>query len=134
MNNVQTIRKRLGLSQAALAAAVGVTQGNISHIEQGRQEVTPSVARRIIAVAADRGVPLGFDDIYAPEGGVTLPVEPEPPSPRSKPRPLSASGQGANSARVSGESSMIADPAVSAGCACRGDERKTATAERGEAA
>lgn len=72
MNNVQTIRKSLGLSQAAFAEAIGVSQGNVSHIEQGRQEVTPGLARRIIAAAADRGVDVTFDDIYRVE-----PADPE---------------------------------------------------------
>lgn len=65
MNNVQTIRKRLGLSQAAFADAIGVSQGNVSHIESRGQEVRPDVARRIIAAAAERGVVLTFDDIYS---------------------------------------------------------------------
>lgn len=64
MNNVQTIRKRLGLSQAAFADAIGVSQGNISHIEQGRQEVMPALAREIIKAAAAKGLELTFDDIY----------------------------------------------------------------------
>lgn len=64
MNAIQTIRKRLGMTQAELASAIGVTQGNVSHIEQGRQEVTPVVARRVIDVAATRGVVVTFDDIY----------------------------------------------------------------------
>lgn len=65
MNNVRTIRARLGLSQAAFADAIGVSQGNVSHVEQGRQEVTPSVARSIIAAALQRGLVVTFDDIYA---------------------------------------------------------------------
>jgi putative transcriptional regulator len=52
------------MTQAELASAIGVTQGNVSHIEQGRQEVTPGVARRVIDVAATRGVVVTFDDIY----------------------------------------------------------------------
>ena len=65
MNNVQTIRKRLGLSQSAFADAIGVTQGNVSHIESGDQEVMPYLARRIISMAAERGVSVTFDDIYS---------------------------------------------------------------------
>lgn len=56
----------MGLSQAALGASIGVSQGNISHYEQERQEVPPDVARRLIAAAEERGVALTFDDIYAP--------------------------------------------------------------------
>lgn len=64
MNNVQSIRHRLAMSQSAFAEAIGVTQGNVSHIELGRQEVMPSLARKIIAVAASQGVVITFDDIY----------------------------------------------------------------------
>ncbi|NMG64350.1 helix-turn-helix domain-containing protein [Azoarcus indigens] len=63
MNNVQTIRKRLGLSQAAFADAIGVTQGNVSHIERGAQELTLTVARRIKAIAAERGHPTTLEFI-----------------------------------------------------------------------
>lgn len=67
MNNISYIRSELGLSQSELAAAIGgMTAGNISHYEQGRQEVPPDVARRLIAAAAELGVVLTFDDIYAP--------------------------------------------------------------------
>lgn len=65
MNNILHIRQKLGLSQAALGAAIGVSQGNISHYEQSRQEVPPDVARRLISAAEGLGVVLTFDDIYA---------------------------------------------------------------------
>jgi len=65
MNATQFIRHRLGMSQVGFAQALGVTQGNICHIEQGRQEVTPRIARRIIALAAKNGIEVTFDDIYA---------------------------------------------------------------------
>ncbi|MBP9803291.1 MAG: helix-turn-helix transcriptional regulator [Candidatus Accumulibacter sp.] len=65
MNNILSIRKTLGLSQPAMGALVGVSGGNVSHYETGRQEVPASVARRIIEAAAERGHVLTFDDIYA---------------------------------------------------------------------
>ena len=65
MNPIQSIRQRLNMTQGSFAQALGVTQGNICHIEQGRQEVTPRIARRIIALAATQGVAVSFDDIYA---------------------------------------------------------------------
>lgn len=64
MNAIQSIRKRLGMTQVEFASAIAVTQGNVSHIEQGSQEVTPAVARRVIDAAAARGVVVTFDDIY----------------------------------------------------------------------
>lgn len=64
MNNIFHIRKRLGLSQAAFGDAIGVSQGNVSHYEQGRHEVPPDVARRVIEAASARDVLVTFDDIY----------------------------------------------------------------------
>ena len=65
MNSIQSIRKQLGLTQAALAAGIGVTQGNVSHYEKG-QTVPPDVAARLIVFAARLGLPLTYDDIYLP--------------------------------------------------------------------
>lgn len=63
MQTIAHIRSRLGLTQAALAAGIGVTQGNVSHYERG-QTVPPDVAARLIDFAATLGVSLTFDDIY----------------------------------------------------------------------
>ncbi len=68
-NNIKRVREQLGLSQAAFAAAIGVSQGNVSHYERQRQDVPPEVARRVIAAAYERGVHITFDDIYAVEAG-----------------------------------------------------------------
>jgi DNA-binding transcriptional regulator YiaG len=68
MNNISAIRKQLGMSQADFGAAIGVTAGNVSHYERQAQEVPPGVARRVIAVAAERGVIVCFDDIYGAPG------------------------------------------------------------------
>ncbi|MFC6520104.1 helix-turn-helix domain-containing protein [Undibacterium arcticum] len=53
MNQFQIIRERLGVTQAAIADAIGVTQGNVSHYEKG-QTVPPDVARRLIEYAETR--------------------------------------------------------------------------------
>ena len=66
MNTIKSIRARLGLTQAALAEAIGCTQGNVGHYENKGQTVPPEVARRLIAHAARLGVPLSFDDVYGP--------------------------------------------------------------------
>ena len=65
MNNIIHIRKLIGISQAELGAAIGVSQGNVSHYEQGRQEVPPDVARRLISAAKERGLVLTFNDVYS---------------------------------------------------------------------
>lgn len=70
MQNVKTIRKRLGLTQAALAKAIGCTQGNVWHYEARGQTVPPEVAKRLIQFAAKKGVTIGFDDIYGPVANV----------------------------------------------------------------
>jgi putative transcriptional regulator len=80
MNAIRSIRACLGLTQAQLAAALGMTQGNVLHYEQGRQGVPSDVARRLIEHAATLGVDLTFDHIY---GGAVLPP-PRVPAERAK--------------------------------------------------
>lgn len=67
MNAIQLIRKRLGVTQANLAAGIGVTQGNVSHYECGRQSMPPDVAVRLIDWARSLGHEVTFDQIYRPE-------------------------------------------------------------------
>lgn len=63
-NAFKQIRLRLEMSQGGMAEALGCSQGNISFYEKG-QTVPPEVARRLIAVAAEKGHTVTFDDIYA---------------------------------------------------------------------
>lgn len=65
MNTILSIRKRLEATQAELAEALGVSQGNISHYERG-QTVPPDIASKLIVFAKLRGHSLSFDDIYKP--------------------------------------------------------------------
>lgn len=65
MSHIITIRKQLGLTQSALADALGCTQGNIGHYERG-QTIPPDVAKKLIAHAAALGHTITFDDIYGP--------------------------------------------------------------------
>jgi ribosome-binding protein aMBF1 (putative translation factor) len=49
-------RENAGLSQEALAAKTGISQGNIAAMETGRRVIGPKVARKLaaaLAVAAD---------------------------------------------------------------------------------
>ncbi len=64
MNRFRSIREQLGLTQAAMAQGIGVSQGNVSLYERG-QQLPPRVAARLIKLAAERGVRLTFDDVYA---------------------------------------------------------------------
>lgn len=64
MSNIKSIRDRLGVTQAAMADAIGCTQGNVHHYERG-QTVPPDAAKRLIAYAARLGHVITFDEIYA---------------------------------------------------------------------
>lgn len=66
MSNFHKIRSQLGLSQAGIARELGMTQPNIYKYEKG-QAVPPSVARKLIELAAKRGMTIGYDDIYRAE-------------------------------------------------------------------
>ena len=72
MNNLKTIRGRLGLTQQALADAIGCTQSNVGHYEKG-QTLMPETARKVIEIAAGRGLEIGFDHVY---GVAPLPDQP----------------------------------------------------------
>ena len=65
MNRIKTIREQLGLTQAALAEAIGCTQGNVFPYERG-QTVPPEVAKKLIGFAAGLGHALTYDDVYGP--------------------------------------------------------------------
>jgi putative transcriptional regulator len=84
MNPVKAIRERLGLTQSALAAAMGCTQGNVGHYERG-QTVPPDAAKKLIALAKAKGETVTYEDIYG---------TPEPLKARRKPakrqRPVAA--------------------------------------------
>lgn len=77
MKNLKPIRERLGLTQQALAAGIGCTQGNIGHYELGQMMPAPR-ARRLIEFAHGLGLPLSFDHVY---GDIELPEIAPPSSP-----------------------------------------------------
>lgn len=64
MNTVKRIRASLGITQAALAQVLGMTQANIGFYERGQQSVPPHVAKNLIEYASTQGVAIGYDDIY----------------------------------------------------------------------
>lgn len=70
MNHLKSIRQRLGLTQQAIATELGCTQGNVGHYERG-QTLPPDVARKLIQVAHERGLLIGFDHVY---GAVDIPA------------------------------------------------------------
>jgi putative transcriptional regulator len=72
MNAVRPIRERLKLSQAQLADALGMTQGNVSFIELDKQPVMPDAAAKLIAYAQEHGLEISYDHVY---GAAELPTE-----------------------------------------------------------
>lgn len=70
MTTFKAIRSALDVTQAAIAEAIGVTQGNVSFYEKG-QTVPPDVAKKLITYAGSRGLKLSFDHVY---GAEPLPV------------------------------------------------------------
>lgn len=81
MNGIKDIRLALGMTQDAMAAALGCTQGAISSYEVGRNEPTPDMARLVIGLAKARSLNIGFDHVYgaakvpqAPDSAVTDPA------------------------------------------------------------
>lgn len=66
MNAFASIRSRLGVTQAEMSTALGMTQGNVSLYEKG-QTVPPHVASKLIDYAKTLGVSITFNDVYAPE-------------------------------------------------------------------
>jgi putative transcriptional regulator len=65
MNQIKFLRERLGVTQEAMAAGIGVSQANVSLYEKG-QQVPPPVARRLIEYAHSLGHFITYDDVYGP--------------------------------------------------------------------
>lgn len=68
MNAIASIRKSLGLSQAALAKGLDLGQSAISQFERGECEPTVAVARRLIKFAKEHGLEVTFETIYGESG------------------------------------------------------------------
>lgn len=66
-SNLRAIRLRLGMTQRELAEVFGQTAANISHYENGKQDLPPVCARALIEAAHHRAQSLTFDEIYAAE-------------------------------------------------------------------
>ena len=52
--NLQAARKQLGLTQVDFAAQLGVTQGYISHVEVGTENLTLDTAARLANAVSHR--------------------------------------------------------------------------------
>lgn len=63
MHNLKKIRHHLGVTQSALAAALGCTQGNVGNYEKG-QTLPPDAAKCLITFSASLGLSITYDHIY----------------------------------------------------------------------
>jgi len=66
MSNMKTIRETVGITQAALALAVGLTQGAIAHYENDRRKPGLDECRRIVAALNATGADVSLDDVFPP--------------------------------------------------------------------
>lgn len=63
MNTISKIRTRLGVTQATLAKALGVSQGNVSNYEHG-QAMPAATAKKLIEFSITLGEIVTYNDIY----------------------------------------------------------------------
>jgi putative transcriptional regulator len=84
MNKFSQIRAQLGITQSAMADALGMSQGNISNYENG-QTIPPAVADKLIKYAATYGVELTYDLIYG-QVGTRSPPTADPRQAPDRPR------------------------------------------------
>lgn len=66
MSNMKTIREKVGVTQAELAKAVGLTQGAIAHYENDRRKPGLEECRRIVAALNAFGASATLDDAFPP--------------------------------------------------------------------
>lgn len=64
LHPIRAARHQAGLTQAALAIAVGVTKASVSRWESWTDQPTPEKAKTLVKVLPD----LTLDDIYASQG------------------------------------------------------------------
>ncbi|ELQ9312183.1 helix-turn-helix transcriptional regulator [Serratia marcescens] len=64
MNRLKELRNEAGLSQAALAEAMGVSQGAIAHYEKGFRGMKADSINKLLLVLSKHGVHCTFEDIF----------------------------------------------------------------------
>ncbi|MFW9099589.1 helix-turn-helix transcriptional regulator [Pseudomonas sp. P4795] len=66
MSNMKSIREKVGVTQAALAKTVGLTQGAIAHYENERRKPGLDECRRIVDALNTSGAAVTLDDVFPP--------------------------------------------------------------------
>lgn len=61
---LKEIRTNLGETQRSIGCAIGMTKGNVSHIENGKQSLSVEKAKRLIEYAKTKGVTVTLEQIY----------------------------------------------------------------------
>lgn len=64
MNGLIQLRKRLGLSQSELGAALGVGQSAILQCERNVCFMSPELAMKLVSMARARGFSTSLDELY----------------------------------------------------------------------
>ncbi len=62
---MKILRAQLGMSQAKLAKALGVTTTTVSGWEVGRYMVSVKAAKKLIQLAAENNINLTMDELYS---------------------------------------------------------------------
>ena len=67
---IKQLRIELGMTQAQLAAALGVSQSTITHIETGKRSPSPALALEIVQIARKHRKKITLEALYAPSRNV----------------------------------------------------------------
>jgi len=65
--DLKALRKKAGLSQAALAKELGVGQSAVANYECGLRSLSLEQASRIVQVLRDHKVVVSFDEVFKKE-------------------------------------------------------------------
>jgi len=61
---VKQLRTQIGMSQAQLADALGVSQSLITHWETGRRQPSPQLALKIVSLASKHHQKITMESLY----------------------------------------------------------------------
>ena len=64
VNKLLQLRQTIGISQAELAKQLGVSAGNISHVETGKQSLSLDLAKELIRFCSSKNLTVSLDDLF----------------------------------------------------------------------